>query len=122
MYDLLGYHYNNIIIDEGGGSAHGSSGAASAANTTSDNPLTLDKILKILLSLSQHWENIGTMLSLSEGCLAAIKIRCSDVPGNCLREMLTEWLKQDNPPPTKSALVKAVKIFNSSLAEKISAL
>ena len=111
-----------IIIDGGGASAHGSSGSASAANTTSDNPPTLPKMLKILLPMSQDWENIGTMLSLNDKQLTAIKARCKDVPDKCFKEVLNVWLKQTDPPPTKSALVDAVEMYNPSLADKISAL
>ena len=111
-----------IIIGGGGGSAHGSAGAASAASTMSDNPPTLPKMLKILLPMSQDWENIGTMLSLSDKHLTAIKARCKDVPDKCLKEMLSDWLKQTNPRPTKSALVEAVGMYNPSLADEISAL
>ena len=111
-----------IIIIDGGGSAYDSSGAASVTSSTSDNPPTLPKMLKILLPMSQDWENIGTMLSLSDKHLTAIKARCKDVPDKCLKEMLSDWLKQTNPRPTKSALVDAVEMYNPSLAEKISAL
>ena len=86
---------------------------------TSDN---LPTMLRILLPVSSQWMNIGTMLSLSQERLTAIEIHCRGAPDNCLREMLNEWLQQDNPPPTKSALVSAVKMYNPSLAEKISAL
>ena len=65
--------------------------------------------------------NIGVMLSLNHEHLTAIKTRCTGVPDDCLREMLNEWLQQDNPRPTKSALVNAVKVYNPSLAEEISA-
>ena len=108
-----------IIIGGGGGSAHGS---ASAPNTSSDSPPNLPTLLRILLPVSSKWVNIGTMLTLSDGCLTAIKTRCGDASDNCLREMLKEWLQQTNPPPTKSALVNAVKVYNPSLAEEISAL
>ena len=74
------------------------------------------------MPMSQDWVNIGTMLSISHGRLTAIKTRCRDVPDNCLREMLSEWLQQTNPKPTKSALVDAVEVYNPTLAEKISAL
>ena len=117
---LIGYHY----IDGGGGSTHGSSGAAhaSATNTTSDSPPTLATMFEILLPESSQWKNIGVMLSLDHGRLTAIEDQYRGVPNNCLREMLIEWLQQTNPQPTKSALIKAVKIFNSSLAETISTL
>ena len=79
-------------------------------------------MLRILLPVSQDWVNIGTMLSLSDGRLTAIKTRCRDIPNDCLREMLKEWLQLTNPPPTKSALIDAVEVYDASLAEKISAL
>ena len=79
-------------------------------------------MLKILLPVSQDWVNIGTMLSLSDKQLTAIKTRCKDVPNDCLREMLNEWLQQTSPRPTKSALVEAIEAYNPSLAKKISAL
>ena len=88
----------------------------------SDNPPTLPMMLRILLPVSKDWMNIGTMLSLSHGRLTAIETRCRDVPANCLREMLNDWLQQTDPQPTKSALVDAVEMFNPLLAEKISAL
>ena len=109
-----------IIIDGGaGGSAHGSSRAASAANTTSDNPPTLPTMLKILRPVSSQWMNIGVMLPLNHGRLSAIETRCRGIPNDCLREMLSEWLQQVNPGPTKLALVDAVKEYNPSLAETI---
>ena len=92
------------------------------ANTSSDSPLTLPTLLKILLPVSSQWMNIGVMISLSHERLTAIETRCKGVPDNCLREMLNDWLKQTNPPPTKSALVEAVETYNTTLAEKISAL
>ena len=66
--------------------------------------------------------NIGVMLSLSHERLTAIETRCKGIPDNCLREMLNDWLKQKVPPPTKSALVDAVKMYDQSLADRISAL
>ena len=78
-------------------------------------------MLRILLPVSGQWMNIGVMLSLSDGRLTAIETRCGNVPDNCLREMLKEWLQQTNPPPTKSALVDTVGAYDPSLAEKISA-
>ena len=87
-----------------------------------DNPPTLPTMLSILLPVSSRWMNIGVMLSLSQERLTAIETRCKGVPDDCLREMLNEWLQQVIPPPTKSALINAVGIYNPSLAEKISAL
>ena len=63
--------------------------------------------------------NIGVMLPLNHGRLTAIETRCRGNPDDCLREMLSEWLQQTNPRPTKLALVDAVREYNPLLAETL---
>ena len=109
------------ICGESGGGG-GAPVGASAANTSSDNPPDLPTMWEMLKPVSNNWRNIGIMLSLDNGNLGVIEDQCRGVPANCLREMLSEWLNQTDPRPTKSALVRAVKTFNPALAEKISAL
>lgn len=106
----------------GGGGAQSSSSAASSANSSSDEPPKLAKAFKLLLPLSNHWRNIGILLELEDGSLSRIEDQCRGVPDNCLREMLSLWLKQVNPRPTKTALADAVDTYNPALAEKIAAL
>ena len=56
------------------------------------------------------WMNIGIELNILKTSLDAIKVTVQDGnPGNCLTEMLTLWLKQNDPPPTWSALITALK-------------
>ena len=59
--------------------------------------------------VAAKWEEIGSYLQLESGLLEIIK---KDNPNDCracLREMLKEWMKQVDPPPSWSAIIKAVK-------------
>ena len=65
--------------------------------------------------VAAKWEEIGISLQLESGLLEIIK---KDNPSDCracLREMLTEWMKRVNPPPSWSAIIKAVKDSGHSL-------
>ena len=70
--------------------------------------------------VAAKWEAIGISLQLDSGLLDIIK---EDNPNDCracLREMLKEWMKQVNPPPSWSAIIKAVKDAGYSfLARKL---
>ena len=71
-----------------------------------------------LLPLATHWKTIGTLLGVSNSVLDKIK---SDEEGanDRLREMLCEWLKQTDTPPSWAALAKAVEMVDSSKAMEI---
>ena len=59
--------------------------------------------------VAARWKEIGSHLQLEPGLLDIIK---EDNPSNCracLREMLKEWMKQVDPPPSWSTIIKAVK-------------
>ena len=59
--------------------------------------------------VSAKWEEIGTSLRLESGLLEIIK---KDNPSDCracLREVLKEWLKRIDPPPSWVAIIKAVE-------------
>ena len=59
--------------------------------------------------VAAKWEEIGISLRLESGLLEIIK---KDSPSDCracLREMLKEWMKQVDPPPSWLAIIKAVK-------------
>ena len=73
---------------------------------------------KKLLPLAADWNNIGVLLGIKDNILR--EIRQNEKQGyDCLREMLSEWLKIDNPPPTWNSLADAVKLFNSAIAQEI---
>ena len=38
---------------------------------------------------------------------------------DCLRAMLSEWLKQEDPPPTWQGIISAVELVDSSTAKEI---
>ena len=71
-----------------------------------------------MLSLATHWKTIGTLLGISKPVLDRIR---SDEEGanDRLQEMLAEWLKQTDPPPTWTALADAVEMVDSSKAQEI---
>lgn len=59
--------------------------------------------------VAARWEDIGSSLQLEPGLLEIIR---KDNPSDCracFREMLKEWMKQVDPLPTWSAIIKAVK-------------
>ena len=54
------------------------------------------------------WFDIGTELKLDVFTLKAIESKYSD-PKDCLREVITEWLKAVDPKPTWRNLVRALQ-------------
>ena len=55
------------------------------------------------------WRDIGIELNLIVTDLDVIKGDCDGIIDKCFTEMLTQWLKQVDPPPTWSAVVTALK-------------
>ena len=65
-------------------------------------------MFKELLDLASHWKTIGTLLGLKSDLLD--KIRSDE--GNThdrLQKVLSEWLKQVDPPPTWKDIADAVE-------------
>ena len=54
------------------------------------------------------WYDIGIELKLDVSTLKAIESKYSD-PKDCLREVITEWLKAVHPKPTWRSLVDALR-------------
>ena len=75
-------------------------------------------MFKKLLPFVTHWKTIGTLLGVSKPVLDKIK---SDEEGanDRLQEMLSEWLKQIDPPPSWTALAAAVEAVDPSKAMEI---
>ena len=71
-----------------------------------------------LLPLAPHWKNIGTLLDIPKHVLNRIQ---SDEDGvkSCLREMLSEWLDQVDPPPRWKDLADAVDDLDKQKAKEI---
>jgi hypothetical protein len=70
------------------------------------------------MPLASKWHNIGVLLGLPPGKLDAIQqdYRSSD---DSLREMLKEWLKMIDPPPSWEQLVDALKVIDECKAEEL---
>lgn len=81
--------------------------------------LNLPNLLKELLPLASEWQNIGIFLGIPEGELKVIKGDNYNKAKDCLREMISMWLRMINPKPTLEALVEAVKEVNEKKAEDI---
>ena len=68
--------------------------------------------------MAATWKNIGTLLGIATHVLDNIQANEGRVE-DCLREMLSKWLKQVAPKPTWAALADAVKPFNEKVAHNI---
>ena len=74
-------------------------------------PLTSDDLKKILNSLwdaRTKWYNMGIELDMKVSVLETIKQNHHNEVDSCFTAMLTDWLKQINPPPTWKALADAL--------------
>ena len=80
----------------------------------------LPTAFKLVVSLSNEWENIGLCLGLNN-FEESIKTSAGTAP-SCLRETLKLWLNRVDPPPTWKELAEAVEPFNSDIAAKIKTL
>ena len=68
------------------------------------------------------WKDFGLALLMRQSTLDAIAITQRDDPGNCLREMLAEWLRgAGEPPRTWTTIVNALATVDGlgSLAEEV---
>jgi ankyrin repeat protein len=80
--------------------------------------LSLGNVLRELIGQDQEWQNIGALLDLPAARLNAISADYSRTR-ECLREMVMEWLKMVDPPPTWELLVEAVELIDPQTAESI---
>lgn len=103
-----------------------SSVSSVASNSSSSSELeqrldyhSLRHIYRFLFSLASEWETIGVFLNVSERTLQTIKYDCRCRSVDCLREVLSVWLKQSHPPPTWNELIEAIELIDPFQAEKI---
>ena len=78
----------------------------------------LKDIFKELYPLATCWKTIGTLLGVPTHILDKTKSEGGRVDDH-LREMLSEWLRQIDPPPTWTALAEAVEVIDKSKAQKL---
>lgn len=77
---------------------------------TSSSTLELRDAFKVLLPMANEWQNIMALLGLPNDKMRAIKSENSAV-NDCLRESLSQWLKQTSPPPSWEALAETVELL-----------
>ena len=80
---------------------------------------TLRTSFKHLKPLAAKWQSIGVLLNIPEGTLETIKYDEGNKADNCLRSMLSVWLKQIHPSPTWTALAGVVEQFDPSKADEL---
>ena len=70
---------------------------------------TLKYLMKELHpKVSDMWEDIGIELEVDDDKLVQIRTNFSEDRKKCLREMMREWLKVNNPPPSWEAIVQVM--------------
>ena len=75
----------------------------------STKTLSLKKALKELFPVAAKWNNLGIMLGIDKSELDMITKETLSNPHDCLREMLSIWLKSLDPLPTWSVLTEALE-------------
>lgn len=81
--------------------------------------LTLQSSLRRLTPLASEWKTIGCNLNISDGKLNAIAKNENNRVEDCLREMLSAWLKTIAPPPSWETLSRAVEGIDPSKAAEL---
>ena len=66
-------------------------------------------IQTVLWDARTKWYNIGIQLKREVPDLDVIKEKNRENPDECFTEMVAQWLRQGNPPPTWIAIVKALR-------------
>lgn len=88
--------------------------------TSGETPELRDALRK-LLPLAERWNNIGVFLGINDGTLTTIKHNERQAD-DCLREMLSVWLRSVSPPPTWSNLADAIEPYDPARAKEIRGL
>ncbi len=55
-------------------------------------PVDLNKVYKATYPARDRWKNILLALDISSDTMTSIGTRCRDIPEDCFREVLIEWL------------------------------
>jgi len=82
----------------------------------------LAAVQKRLFAVRTEWYNLGLELGQHAATLDSIDATNSGDPSKCFRQVMKEWLKGIDPPPTWQAVVKALKsptVAQGKLAEQI---
>ena len=60
-------------------------------------------------SVASKWEHVGSFLEVKPNAIERIEREKNGDVNACFREMIKEWLKQINPPPTKSKILQVLR-------------
>ena len=87
----------------------------------SSSEISFNLLIRELSSqVSTDWEDIGLFLELQQGALDEISSKSSSHTKKCFREMIKLWLRQDDPPPSWSAIIDAIEELDyESLAQEL---
>ena len=69
----------------------------------------MKKVRTYLFDVKNKWMDIGIELKIDIDILVKIRQRYNNDPAECLLEMIVEWLKFIDPPPTRDALIMALQ-------------
>ena len=69
----------------------------------------LPELLRLLHCVRAKWESIATQLGLSQGDIEAIGRKKFHDPDDCLKEVITLWLRGVDPVPTREQLARALQ-------------
>jgi len=87
--------------------------------------LSVDDLVAVqrkLYAVRNEWYNLGLELGQRASTLDSIDTRYSSDPSKCFCQVLKEWLKGIDPPPTWQAMVNALKsptVAQHHVAEEI---
>ena len=81
--------------------------------SASPNSLLYTSLLNELLSseVATIWEQIGVILGVDNDFLETMKIHHPNDCKACFMEVLKEWMKQINPPPSWLMIISAIENF-----------
>ena len=82
----------------------------------------LGTVQEDLHAARQHWYNIGVQLQIPVDTLDSIKVENTYNNGECLREVMKNWLKRGNPHPMWRDVVTALSsraVGECKLAEEL---
>ena len=69
----------------------------------------LESVQTALWDARPKWYNIGLKLGVTAGDLDVIKRRNLNNDDECLTDLLAQWLRQANPPPTWNSIIDALR-------------
>ena len=68
--------------------------------------------------LSSIWEDVGLCLGLSPESLDIIKRDNPSDSRSCFREMIKQWFRRVDPPPSWGAIIEAVDVLGREVLAK----